>query len=93
MRDEPVLDASEVKVGLTQVPSVTRAARLLGDAVFSHVLRVTIQYYITQFLNVSTELLSFDQLLLQHLWTHPVLILPCHWRRGWKNKRAHCFML
>lgn len=47
-----------------RVPSVTWVARLLGDAVFSHVLRVTVQYHIAQLLNVSTELLSFNQLLL-----------------------------
>lgn len=61
---------------------------LLCDAVLSHVLRIPVQYYITQLLDVSTELLGFDQLLLQHLWTHPVLVLLCHWWWCWKNNKT-----
>lgn len=76
-----------------QVYSITWVPRLLGDAVFSHVLRVTVQYYIAQFLDVSTELLSFDQLLLQHLWAHPVLGLLCHRWGRWRNKTPLRFML
>lgn len=63
MKDSLVFDATEMGGGL------------LGDAVFAHVLCVTVQYYVAKFFNVSAELLSFHQLLLQHLRTHPVLFL------------------
>lgn len=74
------VDKSFLEVECCKCPSSpVLVARLLGDAVFSHVLCVTVQNYITKFLNISAELLSLDKLLLQHFWTHPVLLLPCHW--------------
>lgn len=52
----------------------------LSDAVFSHILSVAVRDCGSQFLDISTELLSFLQLLLQPLGAQPVLPLLSYWR-------------
>lgn len=52
----------------------------LSDAVFSHILSVAVRDCGSQFLDVSTKLLSFLQLLLQPLGAQPVLPLFSYWR-------------
>lgn len=52
----------------------------LSDAVFSHILSVAVRDCGSQFLDVSTELLSLLQLLLQPLGAQPVLPLLSYCR-------------
>lgn len=72
-----------------ELPSLSTSS--LSDAVFSHILSIAVRDCGSQFLDVSTELLSFKQLLLQPLGAQPVLPLLSYWRGRrckWTDRRG-----